>query len=305
MKFINTLLITLSCLFLTNISHANDTKIVVSIKPLHSIVSNVVGSDNIRLLVDKGYSPHDFQLKPSHMKRLQNADIVFYIDDLSLEAFLARPLRTTKKNTIKISIADNSKLKFYPIRKGGIWEQEDSNNVHNHTHGEFDPHFWLDTRNTIKITKQVVIELSKINPTEKSNYKKNAKIFIQEINDKRISIAKKLDSIKDKPFIVFHDGYQYYEKEFGLNSAGSISINPEISPSPKRITEIKSKIRKSNIACVFKEPQFSSKVVQTIIKDTDAKEGILDPVGFNLEPGKDLYLKLIDNLTKSLVSCLS
>ena len=103
MKFINTLLITLSCLFLTNISHANDTKIVVSIKPLHSIVSNVVGSDNIRLLVDKGYSPHDFQLKPSHMKRLQNADIVFYIDDLSLEAFLARPLRTTKKNTIWLS----------------------------------------------------------------------------------------------------------------------------------------------------------------------------------------------------------
>jgi len=46
-------------------------------------------------------------------------------------------------------------------------------------------------------------------------------------------------------------------------------------------------------------------VVQTIIKDTDAKEGILDPVGFNLEPGKDLYLKLIDNLTKSLISCLS
>ena len=118
-------------------------------------------------------------------------------------------------------------------------------------------------------------------------------------------MSTELNRIKNKPFIVFHDGYQYYEKEFGLNSAGSISVNPEISPTPKRIDEIKSKIRQSNVVCIFKEPQFSSKVVQTIIKDTNAKEGTMDPLGFDLKPGRDLYLQLMDKLTKSLKDCLS
>ena len=92
MRYINTILLTLTCLFLTKASYAEDIKIVSSIKPLHSIVSNVVGDDNsVDLLVDGVYSPHDFQLKPSHMKILQNADVIFYIDDSSLETFLARP----------------------------------------------------------------------------------------------------------------------------------------------------------------------------------------------------------------------
>ncbi|MDG2006722.1 MAG: zinc ABC transporter substrate-binding protein [Thermodesulfobacteriota bacteirum] len=306
MRYINTILITLTCLFLTKVSYAEDMKIVSSIKPLHSIVSNVVGDDNsVDLLLDGSYSPHNFQLKPSHIKILQNADVIFYIDDSSLETFLARPLKTIKKSSKKISIANNSKLTFHSFREGGIWEEKDSGDRHNHSHGEFDPHFWLDTNNVKKITKQVVVELSKVNPNKKTIYKKNAKIFIQQINEKKKYMATELNRIKNKPFIVFHDGYQYYEKEFGLNSAGSISVNHEISPTPKRIDEIKSKIRQSNVVCIFKEPQFSSKVVQTIIKDTNAKEGTMDPLGFDLEPGRDLYLQLMDKLTKSLKDCLS
>ena len=186
MRYINTILITLTCLFLTKVSYAEDMKIVSSIKPLHSIVSNVVGDDNsVDLLLDGSYSPHNFQLKPSHIKILQNADVIFYIDDSSLETFLARPLKTIKKSSKKISIANNSKLTFHSFREGGIWEEKDSGDRHNHSHGEFDPHFWLDTNNVKKITKQVVVELSKVNPNKKTIYKKNAKIFIQQINEKK------------------------------------------------------------------------------------------------------------------------
>ena len=90
-----------------------------------------------------------------------------------------------------------------------------------------------------------------------------------------------------------------------INFEKRISINPEISPSPKRINEIRSKIKSDSVQCIFKEPQFPSKIVQTIIKDTNAKEGLLDPLGSNLKPGKDLYLNLVDNLSKNLKKCLS
>ncbi len=84
-----------------------------------------------------------------------------------------------------------------------------------------------------------------------------------------------------------------------------MSLNPEISPTPKRIKEIKSKILKESIKCVFKEPQFPSKIVQTIINDTNAKEGLLDPLGTDLEPGRELYIDLINSLSINLKECLS
>ena len=118
-------------------------------------------------------------------------------------------------------------------------------------------------------------------------------------------MSAKLDSVNNEPYIVFHDAYQYFEADYSLNSVGSISLNPDISPTPKRIQEIKTKIEKDNVVCLFREPQFPSRIVQTVIQETNAKEGELDPLGFDLTPGKNLYFELVTNLAKNLRECLS
>ena len=302
-KLNNFILIILTFLLASNTCFSEEKRIIASIKPLHSIILNVVKDEEVDLLLGGALSPHDYMLKPSDMKKLQNADLVFYIDDSALETFLSRPLRTLDKEVRKISLASKQNLTLLPIREGGIWEKEDDG--HDHSHGKNDIHIWLDSENAIKITKHIVRELSRINPANKSVYKRNAQAFIERIKANRVKTKKKLEAIKDSSFIVFHDAYQYYDKEYNLNAAGSISLNPEISPTPQRINEIKLKIKKDAVKCVFREPQFSSKIVQTIINDTNAKEGLLDPLGSDLEPGKDLYLKLINKLTEGLTDCLS
>ena len=302
-KLNNFILIILTFLLASNTCFSEEKRIIASIKPLHSIILNVVKDEEVDLLLGGALSPHDYMLKPSDMKKLQNADLVFYIDDSALETFLSRPLRTLDKEVRKISLASKQNLTLLPIREGGIWEKEDDG--HDHSHGEHDLHIWLGSENAIKITKHIVRELSRINPANKSVYKRNAQAFIERIKANRVKTKKKLEAIKDSSFIVFHDAYQYYDKEYNLNAAGSISLNPEISPTPQRINEIKLKIKKDAVECVFREPQFSSKIVQTIINDTNAKEGLLDPLGSDLKPGKDLYLKLINKLTEGLTDCLS
>jgi len=302
-KLNNFILIILTFLLASNTCFSEEKRIIASIKPLHSIILNVVKDEEVDLLLGGALSPHDYMLKPSDMKKLQNADLVFYIDDSALETFLSRPLRTLDKEVRKISLASKQNLTLLPIREGGIWEKEDDG--HDHSHGKNDIHIWLDSENAIKITKHIVRELSRINPANKSVYKRNAQAFIERIKANRVKTKKKLEAIKDSSFIVFHDAYQYYDKEYNLNAAGSISLNPEISPTPQRINEIKLKIKKDAVECVFREPQFSSKIVQTIINDTNAKEGLLDPLGSDLKPGKDLYLKLINKLTEGLTDCLS
>ena len=111
-------------------------------------------------------------------------------------------------------------------------------------------------------------------------------------------------SIKDKPYIVFHDAYQYFEKVFGLNAVGSIALEDDVATSPKQISYIRNKIIKSNVSCVFQEPQFDSKLVKTVVEGTDAKIGTLDPLGVDIANKKDFYLQLIRNMSKSLKKCL-
>ena len=75
-------------------------------------------------------------------------------------------------------------------------------------------------------------------------------------------------------------------------------------PGAKRLKELKVLINNENIKCVFSEPQFESKIVKAIVEGTGKKTVILDPLGFNIEPGKNLYNQLIINMTESFIACI-
>ena len=110
--------------------------------------------------------------------------------------------------------------------------------------------------------------------------------------------------MRDVPFVVFHDAYQYFEERFGLNIAGSITVTPDTMPGAARIAEIRARLAGLTAACVFAEPQFEPAIVDTIIEGTAARSGTLDPEGAGLPEGSDLYAELIRNLAASLSGCL-
>ena len=100
-------------------------------------------------------------------------------------------------------------------------------------------------------------------------------------------------SVKDKPFIVFHDAYQYFENHFGLAAVGSISDVSAQAPSAQRLEEIRGKLKAVKAVCVFREPQYDGKLVAAVIEDTNAREGVLDPLGAALTPGPNAYQQLL------------
>ena len=126
----------------------------------------------------------------------------------------------------------------------------------------------------------------------------------QKINELKIELNEQLSPIKDKPFVVFHDAYQYFEKSFGLNAVGSIAIGGDIASSPKQISFIKDKIVKLKASCVFQEPQFDSKLIKIVVEGTNAQIGTLDPLGINVNDKENFYLQLLKNMAKSLKDCL-
>lgn len=262
--------------------------VVVSIAPLHSLVAGVVRDANEAvLLVPGGDSPHGLGLKPSQMKKLTEAKAVFFVSS-GLETFLHNPLRSLPDGVAQVEVAEIS----------GITPLKDS-------HGHNDPHIWLSPKNAEKIVLSTAKRMSQISPRNKGVYKKNARETIQKLKKLDVKIRAELAGVGSVPYAVFHEAYLYFERDYGTNSIGAITIKPENLQSAAELKQIRTRIREQGAVCVFSEPQFGEKLVLAAVEGTGAKTGVLDPLGAGIEPGPELYFKMMENLTSALKNCLS
>ncbi|MBN9671200.1 zinc ABC transporter substrate-binding protein [Roseibium aggregatum] len=173
-----------------------------------------------------------------------------------------------------------------------------------HDHHGHDPHAWLDPENARVWLDVIAANLSELDPEHAATYAANAAAGKEELAGLIGEIKAELEGAQGKNFIVFHDAYQYFENRFGISATGSIRLGDASDPSPARIAEIRDKVADLKISCVFSEPQFNAGLVETVFEGTDAKIGVLDPLGGNLTVGPDLYPQLIRDLSGSISSCL-
>ncbi|MFK7880433.1 zinc ABC transporter substrate-binding protein [Roseobacter sp.] len=173
-----------------------------------------------------------------------------------------------------------------------------------HDHGAHDPHAWLSPQNAMTWLNVIAGQLSAADPDNAGAYFANAAAGRSEIETLIGEVASTLDPVRDGRFIVFHDAYQYFEKDFDFSASGAISIGDASDPSPARIAGIQERIAEEGIDCVLSEPQFNPGLVKTVLDGTEAQTGILDPLGSDLEPGPGLYPQLIRNLSTALAGCM-
>ncbi len=286
-------------------------KVAGSIAPLHSIVSGVTkGAETVELIIPAEVSPHGFSMKPSAIRKMTGAKAVFYIGD-DFETFLLKPLNSLPKQVRKFPVAEISGIKLLNTvnrntRKNNNRHHEHGHEEHHgHHHGNYDMHVWLSPENAEKIAVTVAKKMSQINPKKRNLYKKNLRKFIKRLKNLDAEIRNELAGLEKIPYAVFHDSYRYFEREYGLNPVGSVTINPEAPPSVAEIKRIRSSIREEGAVCVFSEPQFGKRIIQTVVEGTKAKTGVLDPLGKGLIPGPDLYVEMMKNLAHSMKKCLS
>tara|TARA_Y100001970_G_scaffold85066_1_gene107291 strand:+ start:147 stop:1112 length:966 start_codon:yes stop_codon:yes gene_type:complete len=316
--FKSTIFTLTAALFLVLTPLKAEISVVTSIKPLHSLTSYIMeGVGEPELIIDGVASPHNFQIKPSHAKMLQNADLVIWIGD-DLESFLPTALKSIPKDAVVFELLDQSGLKKLKFREKNIFEGHDDHghdehakkeddhddhghDDHGHGHGSFDPHIWLDPANAKVIVKKITNQLSKIDKDNASTYKANSKKVIKDLDGLIKEVKNEIN--KDASFVVFHDAYQYFEKRFGLSVIGALTVNPDVMPGAEQLSEIREVIEHEKAKCIFSEPQFNPNIINSIASDTGVKTGVLDPLGANIDKGKNMYFDLIKDMSNSLKDC--
>ena len=290
-----------------------ELNVVTTIKPLHSLISKVMqGLGEPSLIIEGTTSPHSFTLKPSHAKLLEEADLIFWVGE-GMETFMEKPLKSIVKDAEVISFMEVNSINKLKFREENIFESHDEHDDHDdhdeedhdshagHAHGEFDAHMWLDPMNAKEMIHQIAHELSHLDPSNKDKYNKNAESTLLDIDELINNIDQSIN--KDAQFVVFHDAYQYFENRFGITSAGALTLNTDALPGARQILDIQNVIKEKGVKCIFSEPQFNPKIIETIAKDTGIKTGIFDPLGSKLDADKNQYFTLIKNLRDNLKGC--
>ena len=302
-------------------------RVAASIKPVHSLVSAVMaGVGEPHLIMCGASSPHDFSLRPSDAAALEEAAVVFLIDG-RLEASLAAAIDSLAGNARVVELALARGLIRRPLREGGAFEEDHDHGAHegeersgrdeaarrdedHHDdedleHGPFDLHVWLDPVNGWAMARMIAATLADVDPANADAYEENAQELLQRLDDLTEEVDAVVAPARGEPFIVFHDGYRYFEDRFALAAVGSAVVSPERPPGVKRIRELRDKIHALDVTCVFDEPQFDRRLVDTIIEGTPVRSGTLDPLGAGVENGPDLYFSVLGNMAASFRDCLA
>ena len=286
------------CLCTLLSAQAQTMNVLSSVKPINLIVQELTnGVSESSYLVPQSASPHDYALRPSDIKKIKNADmIIWYGNDL--EPFLSKVL-ADQKNVITIS--EFSSVDFYHFDQHGHDDHAEESGHHHNT----DPHFWLGPKEALGVAKEITVQLIKIDPLNKDQYKSNLAAFENKLAQAVETISKQLKPVQSKGYFVFHDAYGYFERYFGMNNLGHFTVSPDRKPGAKTLINIKKSLLNQQAVCVFSEPQFEPATVTTITRGTGVHKGELDPLAIQQNDEEGAYFIFLSTISNELSRCLS
>jgi len=289
-----------------NVGAQSTPNVVVSIKPIHSIVSALMeGVSRPQLLLESSDSAHTFHLKPSQLNLLSNADLVITIGD-SFETGLKKILGNINDG-LHIATSEIDGLHLYDFRNVDINEmnkdEKDEHTDHDE-HTNLDLHLWLDIVNMHKTAQYISDKLIKIDPNNSNTYEANLVKIHSRLNKLKSELQQQLAPFSSENFAIFADTLQYFEKSFHFQKPVIITPYHGARLSIHRTLEARKKMKDLKIKCLLYGPENTLKKINVLSEGLPIKALRIDILGAKLNPGSDHYFNLMKGLSSQLVKCL-
>lgn len=274
----------------------NKPLVISTIQPIHLLVKAIAPSNiDTQLLLPAETSPHQFTLKPSDLRKLKQAQLIFRIDEhfeSLLNAALHNPERVVSLNTQNIHTI---KLRTYRAPHDHQHEQDAKTS---------DLHIWLNPQNAVIMARSIEKHLSQAFPEYKTELATNTQQLIDTIQAKDQSIKQQLSQVKQRGFLTFHDSFQHFEKRYSLKFSGVVMSNLSHQLGAKHLKSLLSRIKQDDLGCIFYEPQFPQRIVDTLSTQAKIKAIHIDPLGSTLTKDQG-YPELLQQVADSFSQCLA
>ncbi|MGB1310945.1 MAG: zinc ABC transporter substrate-binding protein [Leucothrix sp.] len=307
----------------TPILHAKETlNILSTIKPVHALVRAIAGDlvETHQIIPDYA-SPHHYSLRPSDLRRLNAADLVFRIDP-ALESFLNKSLRNISTDKV-INLTDTKSLTILAARTPHAHREEHidqhADEAHHDDHedaqdedhnddekpvGAIDYHLWLNPDNAILMANTMRDALIEAIPDHKETFAHNTQQLTEEIRKTSKAITQQLEPVKSTPFLVMHDAWQYFTQYYQLNQLGTVSAQQRLKTSAKAIASARKMLMDSNVQCLVAEPNLKQRTLTVLTEGLPVNTTEIDPLGRNPDESGTSYPQLLQYTADKLLNCL-
>lgn len=252
-------------------SGSDKIKVVTTFYPMYDFAKNVVGdTGEVELLIPAGTEPHDYESSAKDIAKITDADVFVYNSN-ELETWVKDTLENVDRKKVTVVEA----AKSIDLMEGQ--EEEDESEDHGHSH-ELDPHVWLDPVLAEKEVEAIRDALVEKYPDQKETFEKNASAYLAKLAalDKEYQAA--FANAKNKTFVTQHAAFGYLAKQYGLTQEAIAGISPDQEPSPSRLAELKKYVQANHISVIYFESSASSKVAETLAKETGVELVVLNPL---------------------------
>ena len=259
--------------------------VVTTIFPIYCFASGVIGSEGeVQNLLPANVEPHDYQLSPSDLRKIKQADLVI-MNGLGLDNWVMKALEPNKnRRVISLgSLLNKTNLINLPA---DLALEGEHKHGHEHQHGAANPHIWLDPQIAIQCVNIISSAIASENPACRTN----AESYVARLTKLDSDIATQLAPVRNKAFITQHDAFPYFVRRFQLKQVGVIEVTPDVSPSPRYLSDLLKVIREKNVPVIFTDPRASQRLAKQIARDTkihtadldtlESESGTLDPKGY-------------------------
>ena len=295
----------LAVVFLSLTVVAEPLRIVVTVPAIHSWAANVVGeAAEVETLLPADVGPHDFQFRPSDMRKLAKADLIL-INGLGVDDWLTRTIANGggKPGHRVITVSDGVATQLiYHLPQLTIDAGKSSAHAHGHdSKADKDPpnpHIWLDPIIAQQCVSNILAALLVADPSNAEGYKSRAAAYLRELTDLDRSIRSSLMEVKNRRIVTFHNAFPYFCRRYDLTLIGVIEQVPSVDPSPKYLAGLLAAIRKNSVDVLFTEPQFNPRLAKRIAGDLKIQMAELDV----LETGKSSKAFYVEGMRRNLAA---
>ena len=259
---------------------ANDGKIhvVATFYPMYEFTKAVVGeAGEVELLIPAGTEAHDYEPSAKAVAKMSEADAIVY-NSSEFETWMANIASNFKKSQTQVIEAARG-IELMPMGEEEAHEDHDHDHdaTDNHQH-HADPHVWLDP-----VLAQIQVEtirdaLAEQFPEQKEYFYQQAQNYLTELDQLDSEFKNTFTGAENRTFVTQHAAFSYLAKRYDLTQESIAGLSSEEEPSPSRLAELKHFVQDHQIPAIYFEDNASSKVAQTLAKETGVELAVLSPI---------------------------
>ena len=198
--------------------------VIASIKPLQLIIKEITGNYlNVEVLLPANASPHFYHLRPSDLKKLTRADLLFWVG-ADMETFLPTVIDSLSLNNIALDELNNDTP---PIKHKSVSFHDSRHHDHDH---DDNPHLWIDPVFVAEKSEALLTTLVKLYPHLEETFTTNHQGFKNRLYELTEDYQARFSQIKKRDIYSEHDAFSPLAQHFGLEVRNFISQTPEKKP---------------------------------------------------------------------------